>query len=257
MKIDRYLHYKGLILLLRTFGFEYIPIFQGPLRGLKWKSETNYKFLIGNYEPPTVRSIKKFVSGVPDLIFFDVGANVGYFSFVVSQLNQNSKVYSFDPLPDNVRIFDEHLRINRSENIELLPIAISNMDGEVNFTIGENLAANTYMNSDNPELLDSHRICVEARSIDSFVKERGITCIHVLKIDVEGAEFDVLLGAAESIIRFKPIILLATHEPFVAGVEGNCLDILLKKFGYRCSEDDYYEKTNGLKDFICEYENGV
>jgi FkbM family methyltransferase len=232
-------------------------ILGGPLKGLKWLTQTNYKFLIGNYEPPTVSSIKKFVSGVPDLIFFDIGANVGYFSFVVTRLNHNSKVYSFDPLPDNVKIFDEHLRINRSENIELLPIAISNMDGEVNFTIGENLAANTYMNSDNPELFDSHRICVEARSIDSFVKERGITCIHVLKIDVEGAEFDVLVGAAESIIRFKPIILLATHEPFVAGVEGKCLDILLNKFGYRCSEDDYYEKTNGLKDFICVYENGV
>ena len=78
MKIDSTIHLKALIFLLRILRFPRMRILGGPLKGLKWLTQTNYKFLIGNYEPPTVRSIEKFVSGVPDLIFFDVGANVGH-----------------------------------------------------------------------------------------------------------------------------------------------------------------------------------
>jgi uncharacterized membrane-anchored protein len=92
-------------------------------------------------------------------------------------------------------------------------------------------------------------IKINTRSIDSLVKS-GFRPPHVIKIDVEGAELDVLKGAAETLRTYKPHILLATHDGHLPGVKDACI-ALLASMGYTLQHTGFFNKhVAGHDDYI-------
>jgi len=78
-----------------------VPILQGPLRGKKWiVGSQRHAFWLGGYEPHLQRLIAREVK--PGEIFYDVGANVGFYSLLASVLVGPGKVFAFEQLPANV-----------------------------------------------------------------------------------------------------------------------------------------------------------
>src|SRR5690606_21751529 len=120
-----------------------LPILQGPLRGMRFVlgagaggggGASVYFNLV---EPDQTRRIADSLR--PGPVFFDVGANVGYYSLLASRkVGREGRVIAFEPLLDNVSHLYRHVRLNRLQNVEVLPVACSNRVGMTSFEQGDN-----------------------------------------------------------------------------------------------------------------------
>jgi FkbM family methyltransferase len=246
IKINRYI-----------FKRKFLKIFAGPLKGYKWNTSSNYDYITGRYEDgETQQEISEWFK--PESVFYDLGANVGYYSFFANQFISSGVIYAFEPIPVNAAIFQSHLKLNskkiKNQNIQLLPFAVSDKEQTVIFTNNSNLAeGNTYVKS-SLHGTPSGTLEVKSYSIDSLV-ENGYRIPDIIKIDVEGAEYDVLLGAVKTLEQYKPKLLLATHDCHVPGIKDRCVQFLETR-GYVLTHLDSSAKIiSGLNDYLAVHVN--
>lgn len=230
---------------------KYLKVISGPLKGMKWPTSRSYEYIIGNYEPAEV--INEFYSWLkPGSVFYDIGSNIGYFSFIANTIISSGKIYAFEPTVFNNDIFKKLVLLNHKKlqwnNIELKEFAISDTEKEVHFSNNKIFAeGNTYVAGLNS--FAGEKVRVTCYSIDSLVK-MGYAPPDVLKIDVEGAELDVLKGAKDTLLKYTPHILLATHNCKVPGIKEKCI-FFLEESGYILKHTGYQNKSKpGLDDYI-------
>lgn len=130
-------------------------------------------------------------------VLFDIGANVGAYSSLLSKtIGNNSKIYAFDPSPDNI------LAINKLsiKNLTAVQAAISDTDGMTSFY--ENMDRR---HSGTDSLADMNSIGyvtdytvrqVRIEKLDTFSAREKIEHIQFLKMDIEGGEYRALIGAS-------------------------------------------------------------
>ncbi|MGH7648176.1 MAG: FkbM family methyltransferase [Gemmatimonadaceae bacterium] len=198
-----------------------VPILQGPLRGKLWvKGSSDNGCWLGSFEYGKQRLMSSILN--PGDTMYDVGANVGYYTLLAShRVGPTGRVISFEPLPANVRLVERHLRLNRVKNVLVQEVAVSDHDGRARFAPHASNAMG--------KLSDSGSVDVAMVSLDSIVETARFPDPNLLKIDVEGAELGVLVGASQLLERARPSILLATHGP---GVHRQCCDFL-RNAGYQ------------------------
>lgn len=199
----------------------HLRILQGRLRGKHWiAGSSTHGCWLGNYENDKQSLFESTM--MPGDIVFDIGANVGFYTLLASELvGPGGHVYSFEPVPRNINFLKEHLRLNKVTNATIIERAVSETNGEAYF-------------DDSPDnsmgrLAISGSRTVRTVTIDSLVSAGQLPGPDSLKIDVEGAEAQVLTGARATLQKFHPKIFLATHGP---EVHRECCR-LLRALGYR------------------------
>lgn len=177
-----------------------VRILSGPLRGQRWipASGTDGCW-VGTYERESQRVFLDHVK--PTDVVFDIGANVGFFTLLAAKLAK--RVYAFEPLPRNLEYLRRHLAMNKIGNAEVLPLAVAASTGTARFAVAEHPAMGGLGRGGDLE--------VETDTLDRLVTEGRIQNPDFMKIDVEGAEHDVLRGAATVLRETKPIIFLSAH----------------------------------------------
>jgi len=131
-----------------------------------------------------------------NLIVFDVGANVGHYTNKLRQeLDDSSNIFSFEPSAKTFQLLSQNVKF---ENVELNNFGFGNKTEEValfsNYLdSGLSSLYNRRLNHFNIEMNDNEIISL--RTLDHFVKEKNISHINLLKLDVEGNELNVLSGA--------------------------------------------------------------
>ncbi|MBZ5698578.1 MAG: FkbM family methyltransferase [Acidobacteriia bacterium] len=192
-----------------------VPIFQGPLRGKKWiVGAGNHGCWLGSYEHDKQRQFQKAIK--PGDVVYDVGANAGFYSLLASILvGEKGHVYAFEPLPANLRNLRKHMELNRVGNCTIIESAVSSSDGEAAF----DPSADRYTG----HLSAAGNIHVRTVTLDTLASRHEIRPPDFMKIDIEGAEYDCLLGCAQTIRAYRPIICLATHG---RGIHNACLKLL-------------------------------
>jgi FkbM family methyltransferase len=165
-----------------------VRIVSGELRGWKWISgSATHGCWLGHYESEA-QAI--FLANIrPGDVVFDIGANVGFYTLLASKLAAHGSVVAFEPLPRNLALLERHLRLNEVCNVRVLPIAVSSQSGTARFAAAHNPAMGG--------LTDSGDLEVTTASLDALIANGAIPRPSFLKIDVEGAEHDVLTGAAK------------------------------------------------------------
>jgi FkbM family methyltransferase len=124
----------------------------------------------------------------------DVGKHCGFWSFYLG--GNFKKVYAFEP----VEIFREFFKKNiPHENVELLPVALGNENSFVSMNVELENTGATHVSNKTDGLNK-----VELKKLDDY----EFTDIDFIKIDVEGYENQVVLGAKETLLRNKPIIIV-------------------------------------------------
>ena len=229
----------------------------GPLKGYLWTTESSYDYILGSYEDP--QTVKTFCSWLnPDTVFYDLGGNVGFYALMANRFISTGKIYSFEPIPFLRSILEKHIALNQKhiqhDNISIQPFAISDQEREVIFSNNIKLReGNTYKESAENFAKSKERIRVKCYSIDELL-QRGYDIPDIIKIDVEGAELDVLKGGINTLKIYKPSILLATHDCHLPGVKDQCID-LLRQLGYSVQHTGYYYKQmSGLDDYIAVHQ---
>src|SRR5688500_4616739 len=117
-----------------------LRVLSGPLRGRRWiAGAATHGCWLGTYERFVQRIFVEHVR--PGGVVYDVGANAGFFTLLSSKLaGPSGAVYAFEPMERNLRYIREHLRLNRTENVHVVPMAVSDRIGSVRFAASHNPA---------------------------------------------------------------------------------------------------------------------
>lgn len=160
------------------------------------------------------------------MCFFDVGANIGYYSVVAAA--RCERVYAFEPVPRLFESLCENVELNPAVNISPQRVALSGHTGSTKFFV-VNDCGNQGLSSLN-ESAGAQEITVQAQSLDDFVREQKVKRIDLMKVDVEGAEEQVFqAGAGVFGSDGAPDIVFECHP-------GATSDQKLREFGYRIYE---------------------
>jgi len=202
-----------------------VRILQGPLRGKRWiAGSSNHGCWLGSYEAAKQRKIMEYVR--PGMVCWDVGAHVGFYTLLFAELvGVGGRVSAFEPFSRNVELLRRHVDINRYLNVRIFPCALGDLDGDAGFDPGPSTAMG--------RIGGRGPLKVPCSRADTLLAACEIEAPHVIKIDVEGAEADVLRGALRAMER-HPMIFLATHSE---KVHRACLELLATS-GYRVAALD-------------------
>jgi len=180
-----------------------VPILQGPARGSLWVvGSSNHGCWLGSYE---YRKARAFAARIPSgSVVWDVGAHVGYYTLIAARrVGPSGRIVAVEPFPPNLLLLRRHLGLNRRSNVSIIEGALSDHDGEGYLREGP---------SSSECCLSDSGIRVHCFTLDTLVFRNGLPAPEVLKIDVEGAEGDVLRGGLEVLSRYRPCIWLAVHS---------------------------------------------
>ncbi len=165
-----------------------------------------------DYEPETFRFLRETLKRGDTVL--DIGGHIGLFAVVAARLvGANGKVFSFEPTPFTRGVLQEVVELNECSGIvEVRGEAVAARRGEMTFfDTGEPISnANSLVKSERSQI----EMRVPTVSVDEFAAERRLT-IDCLKIDVEGAELDLLRGVRKTFLNDRPSARLGLHPPFI------------------------------------------
>jgi FkbM family methyltransferase len=205
-----------------------------------WLPASNWQSLFFRYEPNVGAAIKSNLR--PGSTFFDIGANVGWFTLFASKIvGPLGQVYSFEPSPDVYARLSENVR--DLKNVDTFQYGIGNKNGELEFASQGTSSAASFVEAvteiNKPYLPGTpiRKIRVEIRKIDSLLSQ--IKRPDLVKIDVEGFELEVLKGAA-NLLSQRPVLIVEIHPLQLKLSSGSEAEFfhLLKSFDYSCDVID-------------------
>jgi FkbM family methyltransferase len=191
---------------------------------------------LGVWEPHVEACLGQLLR--PGDVALDVGANLGYFSAVMSaRVGPAGKVIAFEPVPKTLQQLHVTKVANGFDQLTIYPVAIGETDSTVELQFEPGVAGNASafhrFHAGNTETAR-----VEARSLDSLSEAGLIPDARLIKIDVEGNELNVLLGATAYLRRAQPGIVFEYNVETAASAGWTLPDVhaVLADCGdYRCA----------------------
>jgi len=166
----------------------------------------------------------------------DVGANIGEFSLIASKkVGSKGKVISIDPLKQAVIWLEKNYTLNGFSNYEILEKAVGNKTGTTTLYKRSVSSETGIIDPDITEkkLVSSGKILID--TIDNIIHSRNIGRVEMLKIDVEGFEYEVLCGCKDSFKDNKiKKIICEIHSSYLQkkGLDEKMIYSLLKENGF-------------------------
>lgn len=164
--------------------------------------------------------------------FLDVGANCGWLSIrAARRVGRAGHVIAFEPSPILVDILRYHRQVNRLPQIIVVPKAVSDSDNEAPFFLlngGFSFRNSLTIGRDDVPFVrpeDKLRITVPTVTLDRYCAQHDLRPALV-KIDVEGAELEVLEGCRKVLRQARPVIIVAVHPHWLP--VGHSADQILK-----------------------------
>ncbi len=205
---------------------------------LKLPLEYHYRYLTGNLEPE-LYYLKNLINKKRRAI--DIGANKGFYTYAFSQTFDY--IESFEPQLSCCQIITDFSKKTNNKKITVHECALSNYDGElklhipiirgrINITLATGLASTT------PPLCEHTILNVPVKTLDEYNFED----VDFIKIDVEGCESKVIEGAKETILKYKPMMLIEIEQRHLENVTIKSIFEKILSLGY----EGYFLQNNQL-----------
>lgn len=195
------------------------------------ESQMMFERSLGLYETEKMEVVSAYLK--PGMTFVDVGANKGDFTLVAAKrVGSFGRVVSFEPEPSNCYWLRRSIGKNGYSNIELIEAAAGETDGEAVLYLGEKSGWHSLR--PHPLLCEGTTKVSQIR-LDSLSESGRIGKIDMIKVDVEGAEIEVLRGGWRTLSSNPDIVLLMDIHP-QRGVDPRRVVALLADMRY-----DIYE----------------
>ena len=137
-------------------------------------------------------------------VFFDIGANMGWYSINIALSHRRANIHCFEPIPETYSYLRKNLDLNSVANVMAHNFGFSNSEGEFDFYYyGEGSGNASSANVSDRK--DVQVLKCKVRTLDEFSSNEKIS-VDFIKCDVEGAELMVFQGAAHTISRYRPIV---------------------------------------------------
>ena len=186
----------------------------------------------------------------------DIGANVGTYSIAATEAGA-TKVYAIEPGRTFKRL-KYNVNLNKlQKKVKIYNFGISKSNGYLNWYEELNNIGNAHLLKDKNDIdlsktntfLNENFIKVKVRTLNSFVKENKIDQIDLIKIDVEGMEWDIIKNCEKIIKHHKPILLIETHRMMSDIIGYDCITPIFN-FLYKLNYKSYSFENNRFVDFI-------
>ena len=181
---------------------------------LFWMRDFSRLISDGSTEPRTERCFDAILAGFQPDFFWDIGANIGDYSWRVANWSDQTDIWMFEPDALNIKLLRRTISRNRLGRVTLHPIAVSDRCGTVEFMVDAVSGAAG-------SILDHTANSWSLHSTYGLSQKRQVTCVDLdslreklqtrrllIKLDVEGAEDQVLRGARTILSEVRPIIFL-------------------------------------------------
>jgi len=211
--------------IIRKISPLYVDLRQGFKLMVEDEEFVSYQYH-GEYEPVTTQVIKDQIKKGDVVV--DIGANIGYYTILFSRLvGSDGLVYSFEPGPKNFSMLKQNVELNGCKNVILEQKAVAGKSGIVELFLHER--------GGNHSIVDAKGcvglIKVDCVSLQDYFKDRRV---DLIKMDVEGAEYQVVKGAdailnsgVKLVIEFNIDSMTARH------IDSKKLLKILSEKGYR------------------------
>ncbi len=217
--------------------------------------------LMKGYEKPVIDLLSSIIQpgasdlarGDPVRIIYDIGASLGVYSIWFSRLvGPQGRVYCIEANPVCNYFLQANLELNQARNCEILPVALAEMPGILDFTINfGNSALGITKESGFYASKTGQEIAVGSYSLDALIATFNLDSPDLIKIDIEGAEAYVISGMQDTLARCRPLILVEVHGRQAAYPTFH----MLHRLGYRFQEvasGRTFENSDSLLDWFPE-----
>jgi FkbM family methyltransferase len=142
----------------------------------------------------------------------DIGANIGYTALLFASQAKNCNVIAFEPHPVTFQKAQKNILLNPGLSIQLLNMGLGSKKDKLQ--LSEVNEANSGMNRILPADSASgfRSAIVEIERLDDVLKQKNISKVDFIKIDVEGYEAQVLAGAKDTLASSQPVILMELDD---------------------------------------------
>jgi FkbM family methyltransferase len=210
----------------------WMQIQSGPGEGLWIELNPRTAQAVLEGEPPVEKFLQEKLK--PGMVFYDVGANYGFFSLIAARLvGDRGAIYAFEPVHKHADRMRANLRRNGFSRFTVTEAAVWREGGSVSFAVDDEAFApdqrTSMIISDGAA---DYVTTVPAISLDDFV--RGAPPPDLIKCDVEGAEVEVFRGAAQMLAAHHPTIVCEVHSSYISSE----LRKLLASLGYTVRDLD-------------------
>lgn len=137
----------------------------------------------------------------------DAGANIGVFSVYASnKIGSEGKIFAFEPIPDICKILNNQRRYLKYDNIIDIAEALGEKEGKTTFQYSNERFGSSSKSS------SGNTVGVKVNTIDNYVKTNNIDRVDFIKMDIEGEERHALIGAKETIRKYKPRLSICIYH---------------------------------------------
>ena len=206
---------------------------RGPGEGLwlELNPRTGQQYLHGEVEPAIQEILSKRLK--PGMVFYDLGANIGFFSLLAARLvGASGQVFSFEPDPEIIARLRRNIARNGFTNATVIEAGVWSASGDLIFVVADQSSPDRgvgkFVAGESAEAGTPTR-CV---ALDGFF--HSAPAPDVIKCDVEGAEIEVFRGAAKLLEARHPIIICEMHSD----ANDKFLREYFGRFGYRLESVD-------------------
>jgi len=211
------------------------------------------RYYPSDYDPPKCAFLRAHCR-TGDVVL-DIGAHIGLFSIFMAKLvGPTGRVFSFEPTPFTRQVLRQTVALNGCEEIVVIrPEAVAGSCGNgILYDTGVDLSnANTLVEG----LGRSPKsVPVQTTTIDEFVAAHGLR-VSCIKVDVEGAELDVLAGAAQTVLNVGPAMEIELHPATLKRSGRTLVDAWNLFERYRLAL--YHEGQQVDRDWLCRQEEAV
>ena len=184
------------------------------------------------YDRETSRILKSILK--PDSNTIDIGCHEGEIMDQILRLSPQGKHSAFEPIP----IYYKKIKKKFKTRVSIFPYALSSKNGETSFHFVKNAPAYSGIKKRKYAIAnpDIHKIKVDMHKLDDILDSEQK--IDFIKIDVEGAEFDVLKGSENTLIRNKPFVIFEFGiggSDYYGSDPGELYEFLVNKIGLKIS----------------------
>jgi len=174
------------------------------------------------YELPLQSYFDSFKEGV----FVDIGANIGKYTIKIGRRSgTKGKVVSIEPEPGSFAILTKNIELNELKNVVPINVACWNEEGELDLSLASPFFHISGGHSVKKKV-SSRFVKVKAQKLDFILNNLGIEEVNFIKVDVEGAEVEVLEGAQQIISKSPSLKIL--FEAFGEENQKRCFEMATK-----------------------------
>lgn len=184
----------------------------------------------GFYEKEEMDIVLKLVE--EGFYFYDIGANIGWYSINIAKKVENIKIFAFEPIPKTYNYLKKNIKLNNLSHIHTFNFGLSDEDNEFKFYYYPEGSVNASL-ANLSERQSVEEVPCTVKKLDNFVQDKPIDFI---KCDVEGAELLVFKGGLKSITKNKPIIFTELLRKWAFKFDYHPQDVveMLMNLGYSC-----------------------